>query len=182
MKIGSKYKNLLKIKALSIYSYLLKFIFKSFIYISIFMSIEIFWRFFRYGSNNGFVSVPLWMFLVYIHIAWLDDILIPFFNKKNIPKYIQAFYIMVLINVFEFSYGMFFKYGLGIKVWDYTNVTFLGIKANILGIVSLYGIPAWYFVARLLIWIYPKIKAMVDYSQTKHSHFFNINNENEKKN
>lgn len=182
MKLGLEHRNLLKTKAQIVSKYILKFIFKAFIYVSIFMFIEIFWRSFRYGHENGFVPVPLWMFLVYIHIAWLDDILIPFFNKKNIPKYIQAFYIMVLINIFEFSFGVFFKYGLGIKVWDYTNVTFLGIKANILGIVSLYGIPAWFLVARLLIWIYPKIKAMVDYSPAKQSYFFNITNENEKKN
>ncbi len=182
MKLGFKPRNLLKTKAQIISRYMLKFIFKAFIYISIFMCIEIFWRYFRYGSDKGFVSVPLWMFLVYIHIAWLDDILIPFFNKKNIPKYIQTFYIMLLINFFEFSFGVFFKYGLGIKVWDYTNVNFFGLKANILGIVSLYGIPAWFIVARLLLWIYPKIKTMVDSSLTKQSYFFNITNENEKKN
>ena len=78
---------------------------------------------------------------------------------------------MLLINFFEFSYGLFFKYGLGIKVWDYTNVTFFGLRANILGIVSLYGIPAWYIVSLFLIWIYPRIKAMVDYPVNQYKYF-----------
>ncbi len=166
------YKNSLKINNLliaHIFKYIFRFTFKAFIYICIFMSVEIFWRFLRFGSDNGFVSVPLWMLLVYIHIAWLDDLLIPFFIKRNISKYIQAFYIMLLINLFEFSFGILFKYVLGIKVWDYSNVTFFGYKANILGIVSLYGIPAWYLVALFLIWFYPRINTMLNYSVFKNN-------------
>lgn len=156
-----------------IFKYTFRFIFKAGIYISIFMLMEMFWRFVKYGSNNGFVSLPIWMILVYVHIAWLDDILIPFFDRKNTPVFIQAFFIMLLINLFEFSYGLLFKYGLGITVWDYTNVNFFGLKANILGIVSLYGILAWYLVALFLIWLYPRIKALVDYPFKQYTYFNN---------
>ena len=140
-----------------------RFVFKAYLYICMFMLMEMSWRFIKYGSNNGFVSIPIWMFLVYVHIAWLDDLLIPFFNKKNTPVLIQAFFIMLLINIFEFSFGVFFKYGLDLKVWDYTNVTFFGLKANLFGVVSLYGIPAWYLISLFLIWVYPRVKALVDY-------------------
>lgn len=175
MEKSFAYKNSFKSDNLiiaNIFKFIFRFLFKVFIYICIFMSVEIFWRFLRFGSDNGFVSVPLWMLLVYIHIAWLDDILIPFFIKRNIPKYIQAFYIMLLINIFEFSYGILFKYILGIKVWDYSNVTFFGYKANILGIVSLYGIPAWYMVALFLIWFYPRINIMINYSFSKNNFIY----------
>ena len=168
--------NLLNTNNTAIYKILkniFRFVFKACLYISMFMLMEMTWRFIKYGSNNGFVPIPLWMFLVYMNIAWLDDLLIPFFNRKNIPVFIQAFFIMLLINIFEFSFGLLFKYGLGIKVWDYSNVIFFGLKANLFGVVSLYGIPAWYLVSLFLIWIYPRIKLMVDYPVKQYKCFSN---------
>lgn len=181
MKKNFAYKNslgLTNILNANLYKFILRFLFKAFFYICIFMTVEIFWRFLRFGSNDGFVSVPLWMLLVYIHIAWLDDLLIPFFNKKNITKYIQALYIMILINIFEFSYGMLFKYILKVKVWDYSNVTFFGYKANILGIVSLYGIPVWYIAALFLIWFYPRLNTIINHPKFKNNLIYSdINND-----
>lgn len=151
----------------SILNYLYRFIFKSIVYCGICMTFELAGRFVRRGSADGFVSVPLWMIIVYMNIAWLDDVLIPLFNRKKIQKWLQAVIIMFFVFVFEFVFGVVFKYILNITVWDYSDMTFLGIKASLLGVINVYSLLPWYAIAWFLLWFYPRLTFMVDHAKHK---------------
>jgi len=154
-------------KLTDLLQFIYKLLFKITIYCSLFMTMELFGRFFKNSQYNGFVEVPIWMVIVYMNIAWLDDILMKNFKKLKTPKWLQALIITIFIYIFELIFGLFFKYLLDINVWDYSKANFMGYKVNLFGVISLYGILPWYGVSWFLIWFYPRINRMIAFKQNK---------------
>jgi len=139
-----------------------KFIYKAWIYNCIFFMKECLMRLIQNFNRDLFGSVSFWMFIVYMNLAWLDDLIIPFMNKKKIHKVLQAIIIEITIYIFEFAFGLFFKYIIKVKPWDYSHHYIFGLRANLLGIISLYFVIPWFFVGLFIIWLYPRLKLSIE--------------------
>ena len=142
--------------------HLRKFMYKAWIYNCIFFTKEVIMRFAQSPNKNGWGKVSLWMFFVYANLAWIDDIVIYKMWKKRWPWLVQVLIIETLLYFFEFIYGVFFKYGLGILAWDYSHHTIFGIKCNAMGIISLKFFIPWFVISFFILFLYPRLKVSIE--------------------
>ena len=139
-----------------------KFIYKAWIYNCIFFMKECLMRLVQNWNRNLFGKVSFWMFVVYMNLAWLDDLLIPWMRKKGFCWVKQVLIIEGVIYIFEFTFGMFFKYVLKVLPWDYSHHKLFGIPVNLFGVISLYFVIPWFFIGMFLLWLYPRLKVSID--------------------
>lgn len=100
----------------------------------IYCGIEIIWRGYTHPS----------MFIV----GGLCCLLIGLINEitPDMPMWLQCLLSMVIIVVIEFISGCILNLGLGLHVWDYSNMPF-----NILGQVCLPFSIIWFFLSYIAI-------------------------------
>lgn len=139
-----------------------KFIYKAWIYNCIFFMKECLMRLLQNFNKDLFGKVSFWMFFVYMNLAWLDKLLIPWMNKKKIHWFFKALIIEGVIYVFEFVFGVFYKFVLKVHPWDYSHHRIFNIPVNLFGVISLYFVIPWFFIGLFLLWLYPGLELSIN--------------------
>lgn len=137
-----------------------KFIFKAWIYNCIFFMKEALFRLLKDFNKDLFGSVSFWMFIVYMNLAWLDEVLYP--KIKRFPVIVQALIIEALLYGIELVFGLFFKYILNVMPWDYTHHVIKGIPFHFKGVISVFFFIPWFFTSLFIIYLIPRLKASTD--------------------
>lgn len=155
----------LKPRARKILIAIRNFLFKVFIYNWCFFFKEAGMRLAQNPNKDLWGKVSFWMFPVYLNLAWADKFIIPWMRKKKIHLAGQAGILATGIYIFEFVFGVFYKYVLHVYPWDYSTHNIAGFPVHILGQVSLFFAPIWYLVGFYILWLYPIMEYITTYER-----------------
>lgn len=107
------------------------------------------------GNWNLHGTSSLWMMIDY---GLFGLILMPLTTRMvrwRIPLPFRAFVYMLLIFAVEYVSGIIFTRGFGLKIWDYT-----GMSYNLHGQIALYCVPIWYTLGLFAEYLYRKVDAV----------------------
>lgn len=99
-------------------------------------------------------STSPWMMFDY---GLFGLILMPVANplkRWGIPLPVRAFVYMLMIFFVEYASGCIFHFGMGIWVWDYSDLPY-----NLHGQIAAAFIPTWYFLGLVGEYLYARVDA-----------------------
>lgn len=108
-----------------------------------------------HGDWNLHGHTSPWMMIDY---GLFGVILMPVANlliRKGVPLPVRAFFYMLVIYAVEYTSGIIFTWGLGLRIWDYSYLPY-----NLHGQITLYTAPVWYALGFLAEYLYRKVDAI----------------------
>lgn len=99
-------------------------------------------------------STSPWMMLDY---GLFGIILMPVaepLKRRGVPLPARAFLYMLVIFLVEYVSGVIFHFGMGLRIWDYSNK-----PLNLHGQITLYYAPGWYLLGLVAESLYKRVDA-----------------------